>query len=118
MHTNTSVLGLMLSLWLSISGQAAAQSSSALTNLRPEHPRLLFTQATVSSRKQLIASDPVAKGMYDDIKKKGEDLVKKDETGQYSNSLVTYTVVGGRLLDMSRRALGNIETLAGLLPTG
>jgi hypothetical protein len=77
---------------------------TVLQTLRPGHPRLLLLPDRLEAIKQAIASDPVARSYHEALVRKAVALL--------SEPPVERVLIGPRLLEMSRRALDRVYTLA------
>ncbi len=99
----------ILSLALILAGSFCAAATAAedpLAGLRKEHPRLFISRADVQQIKELVKSDPVAKAWHDDLARQAERILNQKP--------VEHKLIGPRLLDKSRTALGRISTLSAL----
>ena len=86
---------------------AAPASAGALDGLRPEHPRVLATEADFTRVRQLVKEDELAKKWFARLHERGERLLKRP--------VAKYELRDGkRLLFVSRDVLELVETL-GLL---
>lgn len=77
---------------------------TVLATLRPEHPRLLVLADDLARVREFIASDPVARGYRDALRESGRKILAEPP--------VERVLIGPRLLDVSRRALERVYTLA------
>lgn len=77
---------------------------TVLATLRRDHPRLLLLPEDIVRIRQAIATDTTARAMKDTLLRKGEQILPEPP--------VTRVLVGPRLLDMSRKALERVYTLA------
>jgi hypothetical protein len=75
-----------------------------LDTLRREHPRLLASSSDFTRLAALVKSDPFAGKLYDALKREADNIRKQPP--------VVHVLIGPRLLDQSRRALGRIYTLS------
>jgi hypothetical protein len=75
-----------------------------LSTLRPGHPRLLLLPDRLEQIKQAIATDPVARSYHQALLRKAAGILTEPP--------VERVLVGPRLLEMSRRALDRVCTLA------
>ncbi|MBI5282745.1 MAG: heparinase II/III family protein [Candidatus Solibacter usitatus] len=96
------ILSALFILAAPLAAPLAAQFS--LDSLRPGHPRLLASDQDIARIRQLIRTDPAAKAVY--------DRLHADAARILAQPPVEYKLIGPRLLDKSRTALGRIYTLA------
>ncbi|MBN1420643.1 MAG: heparinase II/III family protein [Planctomycetes bacterium] len=94
---------LALALSLALAG-APETPENPLEGLRAGHPRLILLDETLPALRRAIADDATAKGWYEEIRRRAEDLLDADT--------VEYKIVGPRLLAQSRRCLDRVYTLA------
>src|SRR4051812_7334285 len=85
-----------------VSGLHAADKP--LDTLRREHPRLLASSSDFTRLAALVKDDPFAARLYDALRREADSIRKQPP--------VVHVLIGPRLLDQSRRALGRIYTLA------
>lgn len=85
-------------------GSVHAQTD--LKDLRPGHPRLIWTIEQIGEVKQVIAEDPLAKEWH--------AKVQKAATTHLAQPLVAYSLTNKKLLVESRAVLDRVTTLAGL----
>lgn len=97
-------LALSLSLLLSFSSLLRAAAPDPLANLRPGHPRLLVTDAQLSAAVAAAKSDPLRAALHARIVALAEAELK--------STPVKHVLIGPRLLDKSRTALGRVITTA------
>ncbi len=83
-------------------GLLAARAADPLATLQPGHPRLLLTDAAVAAARAAASADPLRAELH-------AYLVRVAE-GHLAEPPLSYTVVGGRLLDESRRAIAHVVT--------
>ncbi len=93
-----------LSLFLLASSALAAAPEVSLDTIRPAHPRLIALDADIERARKLIQSDVRARAAY--------DLLRAEAAKIIAEPPVEYRLIGPRLLDKSRRALGRVYTLA------
>src|SRR3954462_13539433 len=86
--------------------QKVAPNADVLASLRKGHPRLLVLDEDIARVKKAIASDPVAKGYFDQIKAAGDKIL--------TDPVAKRELIGPRLLGVSRQVLGRVTTWAGL----
>jgi hypothetical protein len=94
---------------LAVPTEANAQTpsqESLLKNLRPGHPRLLVLDSDLERVRKNIATDATAKALWEELQREGEKIL--------SQPTVEYKLIGPRLLNQSRAALGKVYTLATL----
>lgn len=77
---------------------------TVLQTLRPGHPRLLLLPDRLEVIRRAIASDPVARSYHEALVRKAVALLGEPP--------VERVLIGPRLLEMSRRALDRVYTLA------
>ncbi|MCX7887317.1 MAG: DUF4962 domain-containing protein, partial [Verrucomicrobiae bacterium] len=76
-----------------------------LASLRPDHPRVMARPETFAGLKSLVAQGGLPAAMYAEIKKSGEKILREPVSH--------YEIPDGRrLLNVSRRVLGRVQTLA------
>lgn len=85
-----------------MAGSAIAQVS--LDTLRPAHPRLLALDSDIARVRTLIQKDPAAKAAHERLLAEAGKILAAPP--------VAFKLIGPRLLDKSRTALGRIYTLA------
>lgn len=85
-------------------GSVHAQTD--LKDLRPGHPRLIWTAKQIDEVKQVIAEDPLAKEWHGKVTKAAREHLAKP--------LVAYSLTNKKLLVESRAVLDRVTTLAGL----
>lgn len=88
-----------------LSGQAGS-AQIGLDTLRNPHPRLIASNLDVARIRRLVRSNEAARAVYARLSAEAEEIMKQPP--------VEYKLIGPRLLDKSRTALGRIYTL-GLL---
>lgn len=98
---------LLVALVTSLAGVArpAEPSSIPLDRLKAGHPRLSLDAARVAQVRQLIATNPVAAGVYANQRKRAESMLK-DRVSAYEKP------DGKRLLSVSGAVLDRVTTLA------
>lgn len=95
----------VVTLVLACSGRlVAATDTSPLASLRPGHPRLLATEAQVQEMRAAAKTDPLRAAVHARILATAE--------AQWKEAPIEYVLVGPRLLDQSRKALGQVMTNA------
>ncbi len=92
-------LGLILLPALRLAGVA-----DPLSTLRPGHPRLLFTTESFNAMVRAAESDPLRAKLHRQIIAAAELLLQEPP--------IRYVLVGPRMLDQSRTALGHVLTTA------
>jgi len=75
-----------------------------LAALRREHPRLLFTNASLAVAIDAAGSDPLRAKLHEQVVRAAEEQMRAPP--------IRYVLVGPRLLDQSRKALAQISTCA------
>ena len=75
-----------------------------MDTLRPAHPRLLALDADIARVRTLIQKDPAAKAVHERLLAEAREIQAAPP--------VEFKLIGPRLLDKSRAALGRIYTLA------
>ncbi|HEY3443567.1 MAG TPA: heparinase II/III family protein [Paludibaculum sp.] len=100
--TITGRIALLLPLAALVAGGAMAQVS--MDTLRPAHPRLLALDSDIARVRTLIQKDPAAKAVHERLLIQARKIL--------ADPPVEYKLIGPRLLDKSRTALGRIYTLA------
>lgn len=93
-----------LMLVLLLSTMAAAAPDVTLNALREGHPRLIALDSGIARLRGLLKQEPGARAAYDRLRAEGEKILAEPP--------VVYQLIGPRLLDKSRRALGRIYTLS------
>ncbi len=81
-------------------------ADDVLVSLRPQHPRILVTDADVAAAKQAVATDRQAKIYYDQLMADANKLLHK--------SVSKRELVGPRLLGVSREVQKRITTLGAM----
>lgn len=79
--------------------------AGTLDTLRPDHPRLMASDADFERIARLIKEDGLARGWYAELKQRGEDMLDEPVTKYNLRD-------GRRLLYESREVLGRVVTLA------
>ena len=97
------LLGMLLSADKPYAVDVPAESE-ILKTLRAEHPRLIATAQDTARIKKLIADDPRAAEIYQQVKRNADRYL----TAQ----AVQYRIIGPRLLSESRKCLEHVYTLA------
>jgi len=97
------LLGMLLSADKPYAVDVPAESE-ILKTLRAEHPRLIATAEDTARIKRLIADDPRAAEIYQQVKRNADRYL----TAQ----TVQYRIIGPRLLSESRKCLEHVYTLA------
>lgn len=87
-----------------MSGAEVPTEETVLATLRPGHPRLLVLAEDMARIEELIATDATARGYRDALVRSGQKILAEPP--------VERVLIGPRLLDMSRRALERVYTLA------
>jgi len=95
-------LTVSLSLLLLTSLSTVGAAPDPLANLRPGHPRLLLTDAQLTAAVAAAKSDPLRASLHARIVTVAEAELK--------SAPVKHSLVGPRLLDKSRTALGRVLT--------
>ncbi len=98
---------LLLSVFLFLPFTAPAASTAAadpLTTLRPGHPRLLLTDAQLAAAVAAAPTDPLRAALH--------ARIIALATAELTSTPVKHVLVGPRLLDKSRTALGRVLTTA------
>ena len=85
---------------------AATAGDDVLATLRPGHSRLFLTPERLEAVRAGIKADPRLQAWYDTLQKEAAQIQDQPP--------VIHRLIGPRLLDKSRTALGRISTLAGL----
>jgi hypothetical protein len=98
-HPTAAALGLLLAL------STPAAESSLLSGLRPGHPRLFLDTGSVARVQALAARDPLAGKIYSNQLRRAEGMLKDPVSVHAKRD-------GKRLLDVSRRVLDRVQTLA------
>jgi len=93
-----------LVLLLLISPLVSAAPEVSLQSLRAGHPRLIALDSDIVRARGLVKSDARARSAYERLRVEAEKILAEPP--------VEYRLIGPRLLDKSRRALGRIYTLA------
>ncbi|HWA26609.1 MAG TPA: heparinase II/III family protein [Lacunisphaera sp.] len=92
--------------WLLTGLILAAKMAAAdpLATLRPEHPRLLFTQQSLGEAIAAARADPLREKLHRHVIRTAEEQMKEPP--------IRHVLVGPRMLDQSRKALGQVTTCA------
>src|SRR5438309_5705035 len=93
-------LGFILLALVAVSAGAAA--ADPLSTLRPNHPRLLFTDEQLAAAIAAAKSDPLRATLHARIVALAES--------QLNAKPIEHVLVGPRLLDQSRACLGHVLT--------
>ena len=93
-----------LALLLACTGILAADP--VFQDLRPQHPRLMWTRERIAEVKRITAMDPLAK--------RWQHLLITGADKDIPKPLIEYSLTSKKLLTESRTALDRISTLAGL----
>lgn len=110
-RTISSCLTAAALLFAALASSTVAQADGdILKTLRPGHPRLLVLNANLARVRQAIENDPVARRWHEQLLRDAEKMLKEKP--------IARKLIGPRLLDKSRTALGRISTLAGLYRLG
>ena len=91
----------VLLLWLPLVGFA---QDHVLKTLRKAHPRLIALDADMDRVKSLIRQNAQARRVYESLRQEASKIDAEPP--------VVHRLIGPRLLDQSRRALGRVYTLA------
>lgn len=83
---------------------APESPEALLAVLRPDHPRLILTSDALDALRSQIVSDPVLQRYVDSVRRRGEQVL--------TQAPVERRLIGPRLLDVSRRVLDRVYTLA------
>lgn len=86
------------------SAMAYAAPDVTLDTLRQAHPRLIALDSDIARVRKVLKSDPRAGAAYEMLRLEAGRILTEPP--------VEYQLIGPRLLDKSRRALGRIYTLA------
>lgn len=92
------------------SSTSVQADGNILKTLRPGHPRLLMLNADLARVRQAIENNPVARRWHEQLLRAAEKMLKEKP--------IVRKLIGPRLLDKSRTALGRVSTLAGLYRLG
>jgi hypothetical protein len=79
-------------------------ADSPLRTLRPEHPRLLATEAGFKRLRDLVRDDAFAGPMFAKLQRQADAVLKQPP--------IEHRLIGPRLLDQSRLCLDRVYTLA------
>ena len=81
-----------------------ATGADPIATIRPNHPRLLLTPDTLSIIKREAVQDPLRAKLHQQIIDAAEATLKEPP--------IAHVLVGPRMLDQSRKALGHVTTCA------
>ena len=81
-----------------------ARADSVLQNLRPEHPRLLFTQEDQRRTETLAEADTLLAALIEEVARKAKSVLDQPTA--------EYELIGPRLLSKSREVLEKIALLS------
>jgi hypothetical protein len=90
------------SLSLIAAAPATAFATDPLATLRPAHPRLLLTDAQLAANLDAARTDPLRAALHDHLVRVAE--------GHFTDRPIQHTIIGGRLLDESRKAIAHVVT--------
>ncbi len=88
----------------SVFARAADADADVLAHLRPGHPRLLFTDEQLAAALAAAKTDPLRAQLH-------ARLIEV-ATAELTTTPIKHVLIGPRLLDQSRRALGRVMTCA------
>ena len=91
-------------LLLSCAHAAVQAPEYPLATLRPDHPRLIATDADFARLRELVRSDSSAAAVYAGLKHQADQMLDQPT--------VVHRLIGPRLLDQSRLCLDRVYTLA------
>ena len=94
----------LLLLVAGISYAAGIDGATALTTLKPEHPRLMLSNDALTKLKAGYETDATLRQYADQVKKKADALLDKPA--------LEHKLIGPRLLSVSRDCLNRVYTLA------
>lgn len=79
-------------------------ATDPLATLKPGHPRLLFTADSLAAALKTAQTDPLREKLHRQVVRAAEAQMKE--------APIRYVLVGPRMLDQSRKALGQVTTCA------